>query len=613
MQLNLDLLMQELDAPSEMPNRVDIDLFSTCGSLSQMDVLKPPKLEGGKPILVINCSKNKYDSEYAPAGEIYKGDMFKFLKGKLNAFNVFIMSAKYGLVHSTEMLENYDLYIGDVDPDVYLDVHTKGIVSRLKSVCEGQPVYMVLSNAYKELMMKVMDTSLAKDIKKNSTGVYICQGHRGNGEQKERANLLIANHGKRKQLYGTRFRSGCANNLDEIVGYVSGGEAIGSSLYHIHDGKAFDERIVKALVYSAFAVPVFVDNGMLQCMKYKRPIDVPQMMELYREFVDRVVALYHDLVSSDESLTMSLRQLMSNFTFVLPDNPEASTSHLIEMYRSIKQQVVGFADLGVNWILPVHKTQGDEKLKDRTKALYDVFEHPEWIVLGVPTIVQEDKDLSWNTEQLESVLSAKDENKQRFVKRLHFLGQGDTTKKYVARDRVMLAEMYGVQFSSDSMRVRPIMTSNFAAEKGDEFAVNRMMVMLTSVIERLRQDEEDEPVIYENWKSLYYESVELFCNSWNAGLTGTLRSDALVSREVPVDDDEWIEEFVSSSFFESSYLDVWVRANAKELCEENGIKPVSGQQKRTATLSEYFNRFNVKPNMAFFKEFGEMLRMEVSY
>lgn len=66
-------------------------------------------------LLIISCSKNKIQEAKAKALELYDGPYYKIIRKMMREgtfprnLDVFILSAKYGLIESSETIELYDL------------------------------------------------------------------------------------------------------------------------------------------------------------------------------------------------------------------------------------------------------------------------------------------------------------------------------------------------------------------------------------------------------------------------------------------------------------------------------------------------------------------------
>ena len=60
-------------------------------------------------LLILPCSKDKKELEGAPAIEIYNGPYYKIIrKYDLTNIDILIISAKYGLIQSNDLITNYD-------------------------------------------------------------------------------------------------------------------------------------------------------------------------------------------------------------------------------------------------------------------------------------------------------------------------------------------------------------------------------------------------------------------------------------------------------------------------------------------------------------------------
>lgn len=140
---------------------------------------------------VIPCGGAKLDRP-APAGQLYTGSMFRHTfdnatrcaeldeAAGLGPARVLILSARYGLVDPDQVLESYDLRMGQPGS---VSAHTLAAQARALGIDWGSPVYALLPRPY----LARLDAAL------RTLDVYVqdvYEGTRGNGEQK-RVNVHI--------------------------------------------------------------------------------------------------------------------------------------------------------------------------------------------------------------------------------------------------------------------------------------------------------------------------------------------------------------------------------------------------------------------------------------
>ncbi|WP_199438503.1 DUF6884 domain-containing protein [Vibrio owensii] len=556
-----------------------------------------------KPVLIISCSKDKIDApEPVKAIELYSGQVFKFLRSHpfLEVFNVFILSAKWGLISAEEAIEHYDVIMDDVDQSEFLSVHSKGMHERLRSAAAGQRIYSFLPKGYRQVFESFMNSKRGEDIKRLSTGFYSCWHHRGNGEMKERMGKALRYElsGGYKSPFSTVYRSGTASNLEEIVGYSAAGQSIGSSLWHL-DGK---HSAFRAIVMAAYENRVFIDNGMLQLVKYGKPLDMDNLIARYGEFINEVKATILDFQSIDEDslpddiqwcFHHDLRRVLSNFTFVVPDDPY-SPENAMRLLEKFRPQLAAMLGQGIELIIPVHKRrEGKEDIRTRISEIYRLFDYHENIRIGIPTLDTETHPFALSSETIESIFSLK-ENGRLLVRKVHFLGQGDTNNYLPARSRNLLATLYEVDVTADSCRTRPTFKSKYVQQNADNFLRDAEMGLLSDAILEIKKCEFDDPMILNCWENYAHEyGVKAFVEAWNNSVKN--RADHLVC---PVNADElhgedlegYVADVLDVYLSNALYVDAWVCLNRAEYMQTYRISPILGNNKRTVILERVFGK-----------------------
>lgn len=95
-------------------------------------------------LAILPCSKRKKDLGSGPAVEVYDGPFYQILrKYPVNNLDVLIISAKYGLISSHDMISNYDLKM------------TKEIASRLAGPISEGLTEKIAANQYKEIFINL--------------------------------------------------------------------------------------------------------------------------------------------------------------------------------------------------------------------------------------------------------------------------------------------------------------------------------------------------------------------------------------------------------------------------------------------------------------------------
>ncbi|EGQ9284633.1 hypothetical protein F7U66_02000 [Vibrio parahaemolyticus] len=553
-----------------------------------------------KPVLIISCCEDKADIDgVLPAIDLYQGQMFQFIKANdfFQAFNIFILSAKWGLISASEEIGKYDLHMGEVDPQAFLELHSKGMYERLRTAAAGQRIYSFLPKAYRSVFESFMASSQGEKIKSLSLGFYSCWHHRGSGELKERMSKALRYEliGVERNPFSTVYRSGTASNLEEIIGYTAGGQSIGSSLWHLRD----QPKAKRSVILAAFQNRVFVDNGMLQTVKKGLEIDPVQMLAEYESFISDVKQCCLELAIVDEShlpdgvqdcLDVPIEDVLSNFTFVVPDNPY-SPEGALEFISDNLEQLKRFQSNGVELIIPVHKRCDGkpEDIRERVRKVYSLFGESSNIRIGIPTLDTEERPYALTSPMIESILSLKGDN-GFLVKKVHFLGQGDTNNYLPTRERNLLAMMYEVDVTVDSCRTRPTFKSKYVQQNADDFIRDEEMKLLSSVVRGLRESEMEDPQILEKWRAIVNEhGIAVFSDLWNSSVRHRCDQFSIVgSCDEFSDDEELFDEFMSFYLSSGQYVDFWVNLNRKEYLDEHRIEPLLGSNKRSVILGRVF-------------------------
>ncbi|MGR5448512.1 DUF6884 domain-containing protein [Vibrio sp. PNB22_3_1] len=576
---------------------------------AQLDVImEPVRFTEPKPVLVVSCSAAKDPSSSSmTALERYQGAMFQYIKanGLDEVFNIFILSAKYGLVGANDIVGNYDVQMSDVDKELYIAMHCNGIHEQLKSASKGLPIYAFLPIQYREVFEEVMGMPSCHHWLRATGGLYTCWHHVGNGDHKKRlgqAAQSIRENGSMGAV-STVYRSGVSANLDEIVGYVSSGESVGTSLAFLRDNTLTVERAIKALVLGAYRGRVFVDNGMLQMLDEDESdaLELSDVVAEYQEFALRikqtVQALEEECVNADvysqpDCFHGDVSRVLRAFTFVVPDDPfdaDASMAIIEDNLDTLKQLL----DLGVELIVPMHKRLANqvEDIDVRARRVLSLFGGYDNIRLGIPTLNDAKRPFALPLPVIEKLISVR-ESGEYLVKRVHLLGQGETNATLVAKSRRLLLSMYPLDVSMDAMRTRPFFQAkarNKAAS--DDELVKLNVGTLSQVMFDARACEEDDPVYLHYWIACLHEhGVEHVEALWRAGSANLERSMVPLSLECG-DEDELVEALSLSTLNE--YVDVWIAAHWEEYMREHDLPMVTGQKKRMRMIARGFGKSGI--------------------
>jgi len=120
-------------------------------------------IKGKKILIITSCSKEKIKARKAKAIDLYSGQLFRSVRKlafKLNA-DLAIISAKYGFLRSSQVIETYDRSIQDLDRTEKEKLHVaiSRDLTRLMQEIQYDLVVVILGKAYKELL-RDFDTNI---------------------------------------------------------------------------------------------------------------------------------------------------------------------------------------------------------------------------------------------------------------------------------------------------------------------------------------------------------------------------------------------------------------------------------------------------------------------
>lgn len=106
--------------------------------------------ENARPLLLIACAEGKLEGTH-PAGELYQGGLFDMLRKWMptkNPPDVYIISAKHGLVHATDLIENYEQRMTE---DRARELMLKPVDSREFRTKDFSQVYVAGGKLYRDV------------------------------------------------------------------------------------------------------------------------------------------------------------------------------------------------------------------------------------------------------------------------------------------------------------------------------------------------------------------------------------------------------------------------------------------------------------------------------
>lgn len=122
-----------------------------------------------KHLLIISCSMKKKQLMESPAIEVYDGPYYKILrKERKESLDIFIISAKYGLIHPETKISYYERKMTTEEADRNRSSNDEVIFSKISNLNYDQ-ILVVLGKTYR----KSIDIEKLKRISKN---VLISEG-----------------------------------------------------------------------------------------------------------------------------------------------------------------------------------------------------------------------------------------------------------------------------------------------------------------------------------------------------------------------------------------------------------------------------------------------------
>jgi Family of unknown function (DUF6884) len=132
-----------------------------------------------KPVLILPCSEKKLNTA-APAIDLYQGTGYLGIVKTVNqqlllaTFNVYFLSAKYGLIRAKDVIEPYEKFLDKAQLEHllksnYLSAQVKALC---KTIHQDVPVYLVAPIRYKVLFTNLANKHLlARQLVESSGGI----------------------------------------------------------------------------------------------------------------------------------------------------------------------------------------------------------------------------------------------------------------------------------------------------------------------------------------------------------------------------------------------------------------------------------------------------------
>lgn len=174
-----------------------------------------------KPTLVIACSERKSHHDTGVAFDLYDGNIYRTIRANVpnavDKLNNLILSAKYGLIEASRVIDNYDTMLDGNQKEIarFAAMHRKDAQKTIEDA-ERSGLFVFLPNKY----LKVWDAWAANRsfgrVISEFESVYVCRGHRGNLELLSRLKRMLNSNFNQCPIL---FRSGVAN-VSECHGYA---------------------------------------------------------------------------------------------------------------------------------------------------------------------------------------------------------------------------------------------------------------------------------------------------------------------------------------------------------------------------------------------------------
>lgn len=138
------------------------------------------------PVVIVSCGTAKRHTP-AKAGDLYVGDYFRDAIGYARSItcecNVFIVSAKYGLVKTNQVLRPYNVKMGDPDcittHKLTQQATALGIIDRAVVVLAGKDYVPILRKVFSEVcvpfdQLPKKNLAFQRQQMRNNRGVNLC-------------------------------------------------------------------------------------------------------------------------------------------------------------------------------------------------------------------------------------------------------------------------------------------------------------------------------------------------------------------------------------------------------------------------------------------------------
>lgn len=515
-----------------------------------------------KSTIIIPCSDAKLSTSDTEAYEQYTGSLMSIVrqfdkKVVLDNFNILFISAKYGLIDSSDVIANYNQRMGNTHEEQfqYAATHKRKANRLLKQVASKESYcYVVLSKDYLNAF-ELMSLSALKEF----STVYYSLKARGIGDHRSRLKKIITSHVNPTDFSPTLFRSGCCN-ASEFIAYRAAGQAIGTSLHYLSN-QAFLQYTIDTV---KSGTPCFVDNGIISAFNKGVDLDESHVFERYITIV-KSVGKYARLLS-----------------VVVPDSPQDESKALqtIITYKKEIKWLAARCNVIIPFHIPVKYTVANQA------ELISKILGKSPVTVGIPC--RKVKGANWRMEvaDIETLLEFKVDG-QYWVKRIHYFALSEKTKGTVYKERLALAKMYSLECQLDACRTPAL----FGREASSNRLGSKTSRQVTS-----------ELILFNTLKSVDFKNYdgeseidrgELFdeINSLSPQAKAHLWNECKLGGDIDLDDtDDGIEEVfenLTNAYFH--YFIEKAKCVLVYLFKHQEHEP-SHHQKRTESIVRIFNK-----------------------
>ena len=400
--------------------------------ITNSHILGAPK---EKDTIIIPCSDSKSGENGVAAFDLYTGSLMSIVRQFDNQyfsdmFNLLFLSARYGLISSTTIIDDYNQRISNKLElqQQFSQQHSKSAQKLLRGLAsKSNKCYVVLSKDYAATLSLMHLPAL-----KAFGMVYHSTKARGIGDHRSRLKKIINSSLNPLPFNPTYFRSGCSNP-NEFVGYIGAGQSVGTSL-HYAKRKGVMQYIIDAVKSNT---PCFVDNGLISAFNRGIPLDV-----------DSVFTQYIDLVKGIKGSTKAL-------SIVIPDAPHDESEALatITKYKKEIKWLARRCDVIIPFHRPINRT-----VVEQAQLVASVLGKTPFTI-GVPCRKVTGANWRMDISDIESLFELKI-NGTRWVNRIHYFALSEVTKGDVYQSRLNLARVHGIECQLDCTRTTAFFGSN---------------------------------------------------------------------------------------------------------------------------------------------------------